>query len=52
MARQFLLDLLDSKKTPRVPKKIRLAARDRLRHFPAEYQLQEIKKKAKGVLRE
>lgn len=34
-ARQFLLDLLDSKRTPRVPRAVRLRARDVLKHYPA-----------------
>lgn len=37
-ARQFLLDLLDSKRTPRVPRAVRLRARDVLRHYPANAQ--------------
>jgi hypothetical protein len=31
---EFLMDLLDPKKTPRVPKDIRRRARNLLRHFP------------------
>lgn len=34
---QFLCDLLDSKKTPRVPRDIRLRARSLLKHYPGEY---------------
>ena len=33
-ARQFLVDLLDPKKTPRVPKYVREEASARLKHFP------------------
>ena len=33
-AREFLLDLLDPKKTPRVPRDIRLRAHSVLRHYP------------------
>jgi hypothetical protein len=35
-AREFLYDLLDPKKTPRVPKEIRQRALSALRHYPAE----------------
>jgi hypothetical protein len=38
-ARSLCEDLLDSKKTPRVPKDIRNRARGVLRHFPEEYYL-------------
>lgn len=34
-ARQFMLRLLDPKQTPGVPKRIRLDARARLKHFPS-----------------
>jgi hypothetical protein len=33
-AREFLLDLLDPTKTPRVPRDIRLRAHSVLRHYP------------------
>lgn len=33
-ARQFLVDLMDPKKTPRVPKYVREEARARVKHFP------------------
>lgn len=33
-ARQFLMDLMDPQKTPRVPKYIREEARARLKHYP------------------
>ena len=35
--RIFLLDLMDPKKTPRVPKSIRKEAASCLRHYPGEY---------------
>jgi hypothetical protein len=38
-AREFCESLLDSKKTPRVPKEIRRRAYSVLRHFPEEYYL-------------
>lgn len=36
---QFLLDLLNPKKTPRVPKEIRQRARSMLRHYPSKYDM-------------
>lgn len=38
-AREFLYDLLDPKKTPRIPKEIRKRAHQILRHFPADYEI-------------
>ena len=35
-AREFLRSLLDPKLTPGVPKKVREAARSRLKHFPTD----------------
>lgn len=43
--REFLLNLLDTKKTPRVPKEIRIHARSLLRHYPSNYDMQEACKK-------
>lgn len=40
--RNFLNDLLSSKKTPRVPKEIRLRASACLRHYPNEYDMEVI----------
>lgn len=37
--RQFLFDLLDPKKTPRVPKDIRRQALWCLRHYPHQYEM-------------
>lgn len=48
-ARSFLLDLLDSKATPRVPKEIRKRARDVLRHFPTPLDLEEAGSHAPAV---
>lgn len=39
LAKSFCEDLLDSRKTPRVPKQIRQRALGVLRHFPEEYYL-------------
>ena len=48
----FLLDLLDPKKTPRVPKHIRNEARSCLRHYPSKYYMEEAKRLAPGVFGE
>jgi len=37
--REFLYDLLDPKKTPRIPKEIRQRARSLLKHYPTEYDM-------------
>ena len=39
---QFLLDLLDPKKTPRIPKAIRQRANSLLRHYPGKYYMDMI----------
>ena len=36
-AREFLLDLMDPKKTPKVPKEVRERAYSILRHFPGDH---------------
>lgn len=36
---KFLLDLLNPKKTPRVPKRIREQAHSLLRHYPSKYDM-------------
>lgn len=38
-AEQFLQDLLDSRKTPRVPGEIRQRARSVLRHYPSRFDM-------------
>lgn len=43
-ARQFLRDLLDPKKTPRVPRKIRREAYYVLKHFPQDYDIKKVLK--------
>lgn len=40
--RKFLIDLLNPKETPKVPKIIRQQASSCLKHFPYEYQLDEL----------
>jgi hypothetical protein len=39
---KFLYDLLDSKKTPRVPRSIRQQASNLLRHYPSEFDMNMI----------
>lgn len=39
---QFLLDLLDPKKTPKVPSYIRQRSKSILRHYPSKYDLDMI----------
>ena len=41
-ARHFMLALMDPKQTPKVPKEIRKRARDRLKHFPSEYDIDQL----------
>lgn len=43
--RDFLRDLLDPKKTPRVPKEIRRRAGSCLRHYPWDMHIEEIAKR-------
>lgn len=44
-AKEFLRDLLDAKKTPRVPRTVRERARNVLKHYPADYEIQALYKK-------
>lgn len=46
----FLKDLLDSKKTPRVPRVIRQRAHGLLRHYPSEYHLHRLAEKSPDVI--
>ena len=48
-ARRFLRDLLDPKKTPRVPKKIRTEVYWCLRHFPSEFDMEMVANEMQGV---
>ena len=41
-ARRFLLDLLDPKVTPKVPSLVREGAARVLRHYPSQYDLEQI----------
>ena len=38
----FLMDLLDPKKTPRVPKEIRRRASALLRHYPSDHDMEMV----------
>jgi hypothetical protein len=49
-AKNLCEDLLDSKKTPRVPKIIRDRARVVLRHFPEEYYLSLLAEASPDIL--
>jgi hypothetical protein len=40
--RDFLYDLLDPQKTPRVPKEIRIRAGQLLKHYPSEYEMNQV----------
>ena len=47
---QFLVDLIDPKKTPRVPKEVRQQAYYCLRHYPGGYNLDVIAAKCPELL--
>lgn len=51
-AEQFLLELSDPKKTPRIPKELRQRAWSILRHYPGEYDMKSAAKLAPGVFAE
>jgi hypothetical protein len=40
ITRQFLADLLDASKTPKVPRSVRQTAARCLRHYPQEYDME------------
>ena len=48
--KEFLVDLLDPKKTPRVPKAIRQQAYYCLRHYPGGYNLDYLATKCPEIL--
>jgi hypothetical protein len=50
-AREFLRSLLDPKQTPRVPKKVRKEAYWALRHYIADYELEQLAKKCPDILK-
>ena len=45
---KFLLELLDPKATPRVPKAIRQRAHSLLRHYPSDYDMDTIANREDG----
>ena len=47
---QFLVDLLDPQKTPRVPRYIRDQARSLLRHYPGTYYIEELARRSPTIL--
>ena len=49
-AEQFLKDLCDPTKTPRVPRAIRQRASSVLRHYPSEYHLERLAEKSPDVI--
>ena len=49
-ARDFLRDLLDPKKTPKVPKKIRREAYYALKHFPWDMEIDYLAEKSPEIL--
>ena len=50
--RRFLLDLCNSQHTPRVPKLVRQTARDMLRHYPSDWEMQTAAREAPPVFAE
>ena len=50
--RRFLLDLCNSQHTPRVPKLVRQTARDMLRHYPSDWEMQTAAREAPQVFQE
>ena len=50
--REFLLDLMDPKKTARVPKTIRKEAYSCLKHYPGEYYMDQASEKAPEIFGE
>ena len=50
--RRFLVDLMDSKKTPRVPSSVRKEAYRCLKHYPGDYHMEEAQKLAPSVFGE
>jgi hypothetical protein len=46
---KFLIDLLDPKKTPRLPRSIRQDARNLLRHYPSEFEMNMIADREDGA---
>ena len=49
-AEQFLEDLMDPSKTPRVPREIRSRARSVLRHYPGTYYREELSRARPDII--
>ena len=49
---QFLLDLLDTNKTPRISKEIRKRAAQLLKHYPTAYHMEEVRHLAPKIFGE
>ena len=47
--REFLVDLMNPKKTPRVPKEIRQEAYRCLKHYPREYDIERTAEQAPEI---
>lgn len=45
---QFLLDLCDPQKTPRIPKEIRRRAGSLLKHYPSKFDMEIISNREEG----
>lgn len=51
-ARDFIRSLIDPKQTPKVPANIRKEASHRLRHFPSEFYLEQLRQSCPDILGE
>ena len=51
-AREFMYELMDAKKTPGVPKRIRDTARSVLRHYPTDWDMTRAADQAPEVFQE
>jgi len=49
-AEQFLQDLCDPSRTPRVPKAVRQQARSVLRHYPGTYYIEELARRSPEII--
>jgi hypothetical protein len=49
-AEQFLRDLCDPARTPRVPKAVRQQARSVLRHYPGTYYIEELARRSPEII--
>jgi len=49
-AEQFLQDLMDPSKTPRVPRTVRQQARTILRHYPGSYYIDQLARQSPEII--